>query len=261
MPDRLSLASWSFRRRFFEAEPPLDLLEYPRVARDEFGFEGVELNNRFFPSTDPGYLATLRECAGDAGVALLNITVNRCGDMADPATWRDVVEQHTRWLEVAAALGCASIRANTGGEGSQSPEEALATAQESFAALATRGAERGVRVLIENHGGLSADPDAIVAIVEAVNSAWIGTIPDFGNFAPEVRYEGLQKIAPYARLVHAKFYDFAPDGSHPTVDIARCVEIVRQAGYEGWWSIEYEGSGDDHDGIARSRDVVRSLLE
>ena len=35
---------------------------------------------------------------------------------------------------------------------------------------------------------------------------------------------------------------------------------VRAAGYAGAWGIEYEGKGDERDGIARSKQVMRELL-
>lgn len=259
--DPISLAGWSLNRRFRRKTNPLALLDFPRVARQEFGFEAVELNNIFFESTKASYLRELRRRAEGEGVALLNITVDRCGDMASPREWRDAVKRHRPWLDAAAALGCPAIRANVGGHDAPSKLVGLAVARESFAALAAEGARRGVAVLIENHWGLSTDPAAIVAIVQAAGTPWLGTLPDFGNFPDEIRYDGLAQIAPYARAVHAKFYDFAPDGSHPRIDIARCVGILRAAGYRGSWGLEYEGSGDEHEGIIRSREMLRPLLD
>lgn len=260
MADRISLAGWSLHRRFMSKTAPLALLDFPRVARHEFGFDAIELNNVFFAETSPRYLDELRSRAAGEGVEMLNIAVDRCGDMASPEGWRLAVENHLPWLDVAATLGCSAIRANIGGEGATSPEAALETAKESFARLAIEGGKRGVTLLIENHWGLSTDPAAIVAVVEAVDSPWLGTLPDFGNFPDDIRYDGLAQIAPYARAVHAKFYDFAPDGTHPRVDIARCVRILRESGYQGSWGIEYEGEGDDHEGVLRSRAMLEALL-
>lgn len=259
--DRISLAGWSLVRRFRSESAPLALLDFPRVARQEFGFDAIELNNVFFESTKAAYLRDLRRRAEDEGVAMLNIAVDKCGDMASPREWGEAVKRHRPWLDAAAALGCTAIRANVGGHDAPSALVALAVAKESFATLAAEGARRGVAVLIENHWGLSADPAAIVAIVQAADTPWLGTLPDFGNFPAEILYAGLTQIAPYARAVHAKFYDFAPDGSHPQLDIARCVRILREAGYRGSWGIEYEGKGDEHDGIIRSRDMLQALLD
>ncbi|HYN90008.1 MAG TPA: TIM barrel protein, partial [Ardenticatenaceae bacterium] len=162
MADRISLAGWSLHRRFQDKVNPLRLLDFARVAREEFGFDAIELNNVFFESTSPDYLSELRRRAESEGVDMLNIAVDGCGDMSSAQEWRDAVQQHLPWLDAAAALGCTAIRANTGGKDALSTAEALEVAKESFAALASEGAARGVAVVIENHWGLSTDPVAIV---------------------------------------------------------------------------------------------------
>ena len=50
----ISLAGWSINRRFRNQENPLSLLDYPQLARDEFGINAVELNSPFFSYEDPG---------------------------------------------------------------------------------------------------------------------------------------------------------------------------------------------------------------
>jgi sugar phosphate isomerase/epimerase len=262
MADRLSLAGWSLVRRFRRQEEPLALLDFPRVARDEFGFDAVELNSPFFAARDAAYLADLRGGADRAGVALVGIAVDGEGDLAalDPAERQAAVENHLPWLDAGATLGCQFVRANLGGRETTDPEAAVRNGGESFAALARAGAERGVAVVIENHWGLTANPENMARVFDGVNSPALGALLDFGNFPPEGRYEALARIAPYAKAVHAKIHDFAPDGSHTGVDLARCVGIVREAGYSGWWGIEFEGKGDEGDGIRRSKAVMEELL-
>ena len=41
----ISLAGWSINRRFRNQEEPLSLLDYPQLARDEFGINAIELNS------------------------------------------------------------------------------------------------------------------------------------------------------------------------------------------------------------------------
>ena len=50
----ISLAGWSINRRFRSQENPLSLLDYPQLARDEFGINAVELNSPFFTYEGPG---------------------------------------------------------------------------------------------------------------------------------------------------------------------------------------------------------------
>jgi len=86
-------------------------------------------------------------------------------------------------------------------------------------------------VIIENHGGFGSMPDKLISLVKRVGHPRFGTLPDFGNFPPEIdRFEAVKKLMPYARAVSAKSYDFAPDGSHPAFDMDRMVETLLAAG-------------------------------
>ena len=87
----------------------------------------------------------------------------------------------------------------------------------------------------------------------------IGSLPDFGNWPDDVdRYESLRKILPYAKAVHAKVLDIDEHLDHPKFDLARCVRLTREAGYDGYLGIEYEGTGDQVEGVRRA---VRKLEE
>lgn len=262
MDDRISLAGWSLNRRFRREADPLALLDFPRTAREEFGFDAIELNSPFFASLEADYLAELRRRAEEQGVAMLAIAVDRQGELAalDPAARREAVQNHLPWLDAAAALGCGYLRANLGGRDTPDEEAALRGGIESFGALARAGKERGVTVVMENHWGLSANPDYMVRIFEEVGDDHFGGLVDFGNFPPEGRYAALERIAPYAKTAHAKFHDFDEQGQHTGVDVARCIGILRAAGFRGIWGIEYEGQGDDHDGVVRSKALLQGAL-
>jgi sugar phosphate isomerase/epimerase len=131
-------------------------------------------------------------------------------------------------------------------------------AAESFSALLAYAAGE-VKVLIENHGGLSSDPEWLVSLIKHIDDPHLGALPDFGNFPPEVdRYAAVQALMPYAPAVSAKCYDFGPDGAETTIDFPRMLAIVRAAGYHGHIGVEYEGTRlPERDGII----AAKSLLE
>lgn len=181
--------------------------------------------------------------------------------MAAPERERRLLaaRNHHKWVDVAAVLGCHSIRCNTGAR--PGDDGALERCVESFSALVDYARASGVSVLVENHGGLSSDPDWLVALVEAIDSPWFGTLPDFGNFPPEVdRYEAIAKLMPYAKAVSAKCYDFGPDGNETTIDFARMLDIVVGAGYHGHVGIEYEGERlPERQGILAAKRLLERL--
>lgn len=258
---KISLAGWSLHRKFYDKENPLKLIDFAEFAKTKFAIEAIELNNIFFESTEKEYLEELNVEAKLSGVVMLNIAVDNHGNLIseNPDERIEAIERVRPWFSIAKSLGMTAIRANTGG-GVNPPEQEIQWAIESFSKLAQIGEQNGIKILIENHGGLSANPDNIVAVIEGVGSEWIGTLPDFGNFADDIRYIGLEKIAPYAHSVHAKMYDFNNEGEETKIDINRCITILRNSGYDGFLGIEYEGEGDEIVGIKKAVALLKKYI-
>lgn len=264
---KLSLCGWSLNRLFRREASPLTLLEFPAFALDQFGIDAVELNNIYFESTEPAYLDRLRATADAAGSTMLNIAVDEKGDLAsdDEAVRLASVENYARWLPVARRLGCGVIRANSGGRDARDRERAIANCTDSFRRLCDIGRPLGVALMIENHWGISADPDVMVRIVTDVcdthGADAMHTLVDWGNWPDDVdRYAAIERTMPLAIAVHAKVNDIDADLNHPRFDHARCLSISRDAGYDDYLGIEYEGADDPVVGIRRGATLLRRLI-
>lgn len=259
---QISLAQWSLHRAFFGGE--LDHLDFPRVARREFGLHAVEYVNTFFKdkAQDDAYLGTMRRRAKDEGVRSLLIMVDGEGALGGVEAAR-AVENHRKWIHAAAALGCHSIRVNAGGQGSKA--EVARIAADSLHQLAEMGAPMGISVIVENHGGYSSNGAWLAGVMELANHPGVGTLPDFGNFRISAeeeydRYRGVRELMPYAKAVSAKSHDFDEQGQERHTDYARMLEIVRASGYQGYIGIEYEGSSlSEFEGVHKTGRLLRSL--
>jgi len=166
------------------------------------------------------------------------------GDMSHPdkAERRQAVINHRKWIDIASFLGCHAIRANAGYVEEGSLEERADRCAESFSSLMEYANQCGMEVTIENHGKFSSDPEWLTSVMKKVNNPRFGTLPDFGNFPPEMdKYEAVRKLMPYALAVSAKCYDFDQAGNHAAFDLGRMMEIVLAAGYHGFVGIEFEG--------------------
>jgi sugar phosphate isomerase/epimerase len=261
-------------RRFRRSGDPLTLLDFPRIAREEFGISQIELNSPFFiydapqdPAASPvvaGYVDRLRSAAEQAQVRIVGIAVDHHGDLAsrDEQARRAAVRQHAKWVQVCEQLGCIYFRANSGAKGvdSVTDDHELACAR-SFAELARQAGECSVSVLMENHWGLSASPERMVRVVRSVNNDSCGALADFRNWPATIDpYHALGLIAPYAKAAHAKFLSFDERGDDPHFDTRRALDILRRAGFDGPFAIEFEGQLDDHEGVVRSKRLLRRLL-
>jgi len=269
---KISLAEWSLHRRFFATGDPVQAnLEFPRITKEEFGIEAVEFVNQFFidKARDQAYLKELKKRADDHGVQCLLIMIDREGSLsdADPRKRSQAVENHKKWVDAAALLGCHSIRVNTGNNYSPTDTE---DAADGCGRLAEYGKAQDINIICENHGGPSSDPDALIALVKAVGMDNFGTLPDFGNFPTEGPreqhnyaidiYEAVARLMPHAKAVSAKCYDFTEDGREQDIDFARMMKIVTDAGYHGHVGIEYEGSRlSEAEGIKAAKALLDSL--
>lgn len=257
---KLALAGWSIVRRFRRQDNPLILLDYPKVAKEEFGINVVELNNVFMASHDQAYLKQLCKVAADAGVKMIGMAVDGTGDLSllDENQRKIAVKNAMEYFDISEALGLSYFRVNTGGQAGS--EDMLKRCIESFRELAEEGKHRNIKVVIENHGGLSTDPNAIVKIMKEVGLDSIGTLPDFGNFPEEVRYEGIEKIAPYAVAFHAKFTEFSSEGEDVRTDAKQMIDIIKRSGFDGYLCIEFGGKSDDHEGVLKSKALLERYI-
>ena len=262
---KISLAEWSLNKSLFGKK--ITNLDFPRVAREQFGIEAVEFVNQFFKdkARDEAYLKDLKARAVDNGVTCVLIMIDGEGDLS--ATTKEerakAVDQHKAWVDAAAALGCHAIRVNTGNH--YSPADVGGVA-EACSMLTEYGSSRNISIICENHGGPSSNPDALIALMKAVNNPRFGTLPDFGNFPKKEGaytldiYDAIARMMPYARGVSAKSYDFKPDGAEVLIDFARILKIVTDAGYHGYVGVEYEGSKlPEAEGIKATKKLLETL--
>jgi sugar phosphate isomerase/epimerase len=264
---RISLAEWSLHKALFAKE--IDHLDFPRVAKLDYGIQGIELVNQFFKDKpkDRKYLSAFKQRCLDLNVRCLLIMIDGEGALGDPdaAKRKKAVENHYPWIEAAKFLGCHSIRVNAETNGVGTFSEQQSRAAEGLRALSTFAGTLGMGVIVENHGHLSSNGAWLSGVMREVGMANCGTLPDFGNFnisATEVydRYRGVQEMMPYAKAVSAKSNDFDELGNESHTDFRRMMRIVLDSGYRGWVGIEYEGSKlSESEGILHTKWLLEQI--
>lgn len=287
-PFKISLAEWSLNRRILKkpGAEPLDHLDFAKTARG-FGIEGVEYVNQMFfdKATDKAYLGEMKTRAEGEGVKSLLIMCDREGNLGDPddAKRKLTVENHLKWLDAAAFLGCHSIRVNAASNPKLSWDEQAKLAADGLHALSAEGEKRGLFVVVENHGGLSSNGKWLIQVMKQADHPRVGILPDFGNFYTDREkselynpYQGVREFMPWVKqAMSAKAYDWDTgagkfytedrrEGREITLDFERLIKIVTSAGYSGYIGIEYEGNKHtEMEGIARTKqalDEIKTLL-
>lgn len=263
----ISLAEWSLHKALFAKQ--ITNLDFPRLAKEEFGVTGLEYVNQFFKdkAKDTAYLTDLKSRAEGYGLKNVLIMIDGEGMLGAPdeAVRAKAVENHKPWIDAAKFLGCHAIRVNAGSQGEYAEQQKLAA--DGLRRVGEYGATQGINVIVENHGGLSSNGQWLSGVIRQVGMPNVGTLPDFGNFRVSRteeydRYKGVEELIPFAKGVSAKTHDFDAQGNETHTDYKRMLDIVIASKYRGFIGIEYEGATlSEPDGIKASKALLDRLLK
>jgi len=276
---KFSLAQWSLHKMIFD--DGVDPYTFAERAKN-MGFSGLEyVSQLYYKELEPagfseeamtGFVEKSNAEAKKHGLRNVLIMVDGQGNLAssDAAERGEAVENHHKWVDAAAAMGCHAIRVNL--SGSEQQEEWVSNSVSALKQLATYAAGKNINVLVENHGGLSSNAQLLAGVMEQVNLANCGTLPDFGNFCVRRErpddwsspcaekydiYQGVKELMPYAKAVSAKTHEFDAEGNETEIDYTRMLGIVKDAGYTGFIGVEYEGEGlSEEAGILATKNLM-----
>lgn len=261
---KLSLAAYSFRDQLQPkgGKPPtMDLFQFVEFAADQ-GLDGVELTSYYFPpDVTPDYLHTLKQRAFTLGLDISGTSVGN-DFCLPPGPKRDATMTLVRaWIDHAAELDAPVIRIFAGKVPPGEPEAAAVDrAIEGITAALPYAEAKGVTLALENHGGITATPEQVLAIVQRVHSPNFGVNLDTFNFRTADPYADLARLAPYAVNVQVKT-EMGPQGQPTTaVDYARIVAILRDARYSGYIALEYEAKEDPMIAVPAALKQLRAAI-
>jgi sugar phosphate isomerase/epimerase len=270
----IGISTWSFHNFFTttrdDSAPPLtdkpwDLLDYPEMIADLYHIHEMEMVAPHFASIEPSYIQEVKSRLERAHSHLVNIPVDiqeleMGAGLSDPDTklTEKIIAACKKWIDVAHDLGAKSVRCDPGKINTADLKPTVA----SYKALAAYGAPKGIFVVIENHGGVGSEhPEELVDLFQAVGKN-CGALPDFGNFPDQAtRQKGLKLLFPFAQAVcHAKGLKFDDQGNETMFDFPQCVNTSKSAGFQGVYSIEFEGESDPRAGVQHVIDELRRSL-
>lgn len=268
--DRIAIATWPFRANIESpfshdrdlTKPGLDLAGFAKKMIGEFGVHNIEPLNRHFASTDLEYLRQLREQLRAVGAAIVNIPVDLLGSLydADETARLYAVERRREWIDIAEIVGSPSIRVNNPPAPNSGPDAGRAA--ESLRTLASYGAQHGIVVNLENDHLVSEDAFFLAKVIDAVHSPYLRALPDFCNSMlsgnEKFQYEAVSVLAKRAwNISHVKEYEIGDNGKVLRVDLRKTFGILKASGFRGFYSMEWEGTGDPFEG---TRELIEKSL-
>lgn len=183
-------------------------------------------------------------------------------------------------VDIAASLGAKCVRIFPGSEKEGIPtEEGYSLIRRGLVECCRYAARRGVFLCMENHGVYGGRSDSLRRIMREAGSDFLLTNPDTGNFllGGENPAEAVRALRGKIGNVHFKDMVAANPGMFTSYDgkeqysgcilgrgivpLKRIVDMLRESGYGGCVTIEYEGAEKDNAGaLAESIRFTRSLL-
>lgn len=237
------------------------------------GGEHMELVPYGYTLVDnPEFADAVREKAKEVGIALSNYSmpanfVQDTDDLFDEEVAR--VKQH---VDLVHRLGMKHMRHDV--TAFTIPQEKMTIKWfEDHLHLMVKGSQLiadyalqyGITTTIENHGFSVQSSDRVQRVLHAVDRPNFRTTLDIGNFmcVDENPIIGVKKNLPYASLIHFKDFYFRPYDQHPgggdwfltsngnylrgaivghgDIEIRKIVKLIKESGYDGYITIEFEG--------------------
>ena len=274
-PNRIGVSSysfWGFRRDELR-DIPLCLDHAARM-----GFDGFEILQRQLTQTDNASLQKIKRHAFLNGLDLMGYSTHQ-GFLSPKKESRQKNIDHTiECIEQAYALGIPTMRVNSGTWGTSksfdelmerrgvepplkgyTEEDAYGWVIDAYETILPVAEKCGVVMGLENHWGLGVTPEGVQRVIKAVDSPWLQATLDTGNFL-EDPYDRLAQLAPDAVLLQAKTY--FGEGVWYTLDLdyPRIAKILRDAGFKGYVSLEFEGKENPLTAIPKSLDMLRKAF-
>lgn len=262
---------WHFKGDKFPIEAVIE-------EAGRLGFDGVEVLHVQMGGESTAYLNQLKRLAFRNGLDLIQLSIHQDFVSPDPQERRKHIDHTLHCIELAAQLGVPSIRLNSGRwktipsfddlmkvKGDEPPlagytnQDALKWCTDSILACIPAAEKAGIILDLENHWGLTTKTESLMQIYRAVNSPWLGINLDVGNF-PGDPYPEIEKIAPYANIVHFKTYFGGGVWYTLDLDYRRIANILRSANFTGYVSLEMEGNEPASTAVPKSLELMRQAF-
>ncbi len=265
----------------------LDLIKKAK----EMGFDAIEFTdlNPHNGMSELEYAALLKEESEKVGLAIANYTIG--ADFLNCENLDDEIERVKRKVDVAKALGAKGMRHDiTGGyrderKAYSSFDSVLPILAQSCKKITEYAKPLGIATMVENHGQFAQDSDRVEKLMGAVNDPNFGWLVDIGNFlcADDSPIVAVGKAANYAKHVHLKDFhiksgsEFNPGNyffttrggnylrgailAQGNVACYQCVKIIKNSGYDGYLSIEFEGIEDNISALETGLSNLKKIIE
>jgi len=241
-----------------------DAIEFAR----EIGMTGMELG--YYWQDEERDCGLAKQWMADAGLEVTGYIVGTNFIAGDDAFRKEQIATVKHCIDRAKQLGAPFVRVFAGGRVDECFEEDRETVVDCLRACLTHAEATGVKIAMENHGGLGGNSEHLLYYTEALASDYFGYVLDIGNLMAtggEDSVEGSKRLVSGALLVHCKDGILDENGKwiprllgQGDVQVEECLKVIAGAGYDGYASIEYEVPLPWQEGIRHEAEYLCEVL-
>jgi len=222
----------------------------------ELGVHGVDITTYWLKSTEPAYLAQLRQFAYKNGMLFSGAAISTNICQPEAVKRAEELARIKQWVDRTELLGASHLRV-FGGElpAGATEEQGIQWVVETMKLACDYAARKGIILGIESHGGITSRAANIVEILRRVDSPYAGCNLDISHF-PENPYPQIEACIPYA--THTHIHDRYGEKKEP-LDLDRIWQMFAKGGYRGYMSAEYEGEEDAMAGVPKLLAKIKAL--
>lgn len=280
---KYAVSTYSFNRLIVSGE----MTQLDCIAKaKELGFDAVELvgiagcNGKDLTESAKELANAAKRC----DIELSNLAIG--ANFTCKSDYEEQINHVKKMVDAAEILGVKTLRHDVMQKMGDyaSFEQALPAVAEACRQIAEYAEKKGIRTMTENHGYISQDSVRVEKLFNTVNHKNFSLLVDMGNFlcADDDPVTAVSRVAPYAAYVHAKDFLVKPgDGpdpgegffrtrgmnylrgtiiGHGNVPVKQCLDILVNAGYDGYITVEYEGMEPVLQGIKIGLENIKKYL-
>lgn len=263
----IACAAWGWRE--------MEIPEYfQRVVNQ--GIRSVEVNahpqapKHLLDHGDNESVAKIANWAQEAGVDIICIAGRNNFTLSDANELEKEIQRVERFIDIAQQLKAKFVRLLSGDHRNDYIlPDVFNRLHYAFNRVGNYAEGRGIKIAIENHGGPTATGQRVAKMMEGITSPAVGVNYDPANFLNQGTdpLMALRYILPWVNYTHWKDVKWA-NGSPQFCAFGKG-EIVWQpiikellnAGYQGYWVVEYEDPSDVENGTKESYNNLCELLQ
>jgi sugar phosphate isomerase/epimerase len=250
---RIAIASYAFHGLVKEGK--MDVFGYLEACKYRYGLAAADIWNGMLPSMEEDYLRKVRDALDERELELANLCVDQAHIWEPEATKREQNYQNAlAHLRAAVILGAKTVRIDAGGRNATWDEGQFELVVKRYQEYARFAYDHGFKIGPENHWGPERELSNMKELFKAVNHPAFGLLLHFGNWGGVPVDEGDAAAAPWAMHMHMMW-------SITEGPLEAKMKLLADAGYQGYWSIEYHAAQNEYAQVAIQVAKVRDVLQ